>query len=248
MYSHMRFWIFSVLTAFCLSPLPVFAQEALPYQLRRILGQYTEMYGGLRDAASLSSVIVEGKIAQDGENMRFMMHRKRPNLFRYRLSLNGNSVTSGYDGRIGWVREEMNRAVEIRRLEGAALASLEAMGRFESPLFQYDQKNDYSFKLLPQQYWEGRSVHVIEVTDFRGSVSQHFLDATRGHILRLDRLDASGAVTNQTLYRDYKTVEGFPFAYEVERRTAGETVSIAKIETISVNTGVLSFYFRQPSR
>ncbi|NBB79499.1 MAG: hypothetical protein GVY36_08655 [Verrucomicrobia bacterium] len=220
----------------------------MPYQLQRILGQYTELYGGMRDAAALSSVIVEGSIEQSGKKMRFMTHRKGPNLLRYCLFRDANSVTSGYDGEVGWIRRETNGAVEIERLEGADLDRIKEMARFESPLFRHNEKSDYVFKLLPQRYWKGRSVNVIEVTGSEGMVSHYFLDAQKAHILRLDKFDASGGLRGQTLYRDYREVEGFPFAYEVEQRSADETLSVAKVDSISVNRGVLSFYFKEPSR
>ena len=242
--------ILSALIAVSLSPISVLAQEVLPYQLRSILGQYTEVYGGVRDGNSLSSLRVEGSIAQDGRSMRFTMLRKRPNLFRYRLFLNpnGGSVTSGYDGRIGWIRKETDQVVETERLSGAALEALKAQGRFESPLFRYEQKDDHQFKLLSQHKWQGQSVRVVEVIDPRGAVSHYFLDTRTAHVLRIDRYDNSGEIASQTLYRDYREVKGFPFAHEVEQRAAGETVSIAKVESISVNPGVLSFYFEEPSR
>lgn len=224
------------------------AQSELPYELQRVLGQHTEMYGGGGGRnALLSSVSVEGSITQGGETMAFQMHRKRPDSFRYRLSLNGNSVTSGFDGRTGWVRSDTAGEVTIERVSGSVLRGIEEQGRFESPLFNHQLKPEYQYKLLPGRAVDGRSVHVVEVSGRGSEVFQYFLDTNSAYIVRIDRLDAAGEVVSQTLFRDYRMVEGFPFAYEVESRSGGETFSVAKIDSISVNPGLLSFVFRVPT-
>ena len=249
--SQMQWWNDRFLSLWgCLLLVPILggAQDSQSYQLQRILGQYTELFGGMRDTVGLSAVIIEGSIELDGRAMQFVMHRKRPNMLRYRLFLNQSSITSGFDGRIGWIRKEAQGVVKIERASGAVLASLKQQGRFESPLFEHERKDDYRLRLLSQQYWEGRSVQVIEVTDPWNEVWLYFLDARTVHLLRVDRLDASRAVVSQTLYRDYREVEGFPFAHEVEERVRGNTVSVATIKTITVNPGLLSFYFREPKR
>jgi hypothetical protein len=67
------------------------------------------------------------------------------------------------------------------------------------------------------------------------------------HVVRVDQLDAEGELSIQTLYRDYQEVEGFPFAFEIETRVGGETRSLAKVNKIDVNPGLLSFYFAMPN-
>jgi hypothetical protein len=62
----------------------------------------------------------------------------------------------------------------------------------------------------------------------------------------VDHLGADGELSIQTLYRDYREVEGFPFAFEIDTRVDGETRSLAKVKNIDVNPGILSFYFTKP--
>lgn len=239
----------SLLLVFFLTPFAAVAQiERGEGALQRILAQYTESYGGQRDVTALNSVSIEGRLDQDGKMQRFTMQRKRPDLIRYRLLSDGHSVTAGFDGEIGWLRAQTSGAVSTKRLSGAALASLRAQGRFESPLFQHERKNEYKFKLLPPQYLEDRSAEVIEVIDPEGLVSHYFLDSRTTYLLRIDRFDAEASLVGQTLYRDYRVVDGFPLAHEVEERVGGKTLSVASVESISVNPGLLSFLFKEPSR
>lgn len=235
-----------VYATLCLVGLSAPALGAVPYQLQRILAQHTQLYGGAHDAAALSSLIVEGWVEQTGVQFDFQMHRKRPDLFRYRITRNGHTVTSGFDGKTGWIRKETTSGSTVESVQGAALAGLKREGRFDSPLFQYQTGQEASLRLLPQTQWEGRNVHVIEVIEDQGRASHYFVDVETFYILRIDRLEASGALHKQTIYRDYREVGGFPFAHEVELRNAHERLSLARVESISVNPGLLSFYFRKP--
>ncbi len=216
--------------------------------LQRILAQYTETYGGLRDATVLNSVSIEGRLVQDGKEHRFIMQRKRPNLLRYRLFSDAHSVTAGYDGEMGWLRTQTGESVSIERLSGVALVRLRAQAHFESPLFQHQRKNEYTFKLRASRYLGDRSAEVIEVIDPDGLVSHYFLDSRTTYLLRIDRFDATASLVGQTLYSDYRLMEGYPFAHQVEERAGEKTLSVATVESISVNSGLLSFLFKEPVR
>ncbi|TVP77242.1 MAG: hypothetical protein EA353_10800 [Puniceicoccaceae bacterium] len=167
---------------------------------------------------------------------------------RYRLSQAGNSVTTGYNGRQGWIRSESLATPTIKQITGSALRDLQEQARFESPLIRHREKRENQIVFLEQQTRPAGLVYVIEVTRPDGHVSHHYIDAQTMQLLQLDRLDAAGTVLSETFYRDYREVGGFPFAHEVEHRIGGETVSLATVESITVNPGLLSFFFEVPTR
>jgi hypothetical protein len=241
---------FSLISAWivCLFPLAGGYGQSDAYVLHRILQRYTESYGGFRDADALASLSVEGTIEQDGRTYAFLMHKKRPGLIRYRLADGMNSVVAGYNGSSCWLRTQTDGEVTIQDLDGDAATALRAQARFESPLFRHLEKSENEVSLVERTTKGGESVYVIEVREPGGRTGRYHLEARTAHLLRHDELDASGETTFQTLYRDYKEVEGFPFAHEVENRVADQTVSLAKVNTVEVNPGLLSFYFEKPRR
>ena len=87
---------------------------------------------------------------------------------------------------------------------------------------------------------------MLEVIEYDSEASRYYLDLETAHIVRVDHLDADGELSIQTLYRDYREVEGFPFAFEIETRVNGETKSLAKVNSIDVNPGIFSVYFAKP--
>lgn len=233
----------------CLCMLPIFGYaQNDAFGLQRILQRYTEAYGGFRDANALSSVSVEGSIMQGGETYSFMMRKKRPYSLHYRLSNDYNSVITGYNGESGWIRTQSKGKVSIRALDDKATRALREQARFDSPLFRHLEKGEHEIKLLERSIFEERNVFIIEVREFGSELNHYYVDAATAHVVRHDQLDAAGEIRFQTFYRDYREVEGYPFAYEIETRVAGETTSLATVNTIRVNPGLLSFYFEKPQR
>jgi outer membrane lipoprotein-sorting protein len=216
------------------------------YSLLRILQRYTQAYGGVRDADALSSLSVEGTIVQDGQTFDFVMRKKRPDSMRYRLKSNQNSVLTGYNGQQAWMRVETNGEVSIQVLEGEAKRALQKQAQFDSPLFRHLETGENKLRLLEQTTLNGRGVYIIEVIDADQLVSHYYLDTATARLVCLNQMDADGELSIQTLYRDYREIEGYPFAYEIETIVRGETVSLAKVTMIDVNPGLLSFYFKPP--
>lgn len=240
---------FSLIIAWIVCLFPVFGYaQSDAYALHRILQRYTESYGGFRDANALSSLSVEGTIEQNGQTYEFLMRKKRPDSIRYRLTNGMNSVVAGYNGSSGWLRTEAEGKVSIQDLDREAVAALREQAKFESPLFRHLEKSENEVTLVERTTEGDESVYVIEVRELGSRISRYYLEAKTAHLLRYDELDAAGEITFQTLYRDYKEVEGFPFAHEIENRVAGQTVSLAKVNTVEINPGLLSFYFEKPRR
>ncbi len=228
-------------------PIYGFAQTDA-FTLESILIRFTRAYGGFRDADALSSLSVEGTILQNGQTFEFRMHKKRPHYMRYRLSSESNSIVTGYDGSQGWIQTKINGKVSIDLFDHEAKHSLREQTRFESPLFRHFDKRDNEIELIERITLGERSVLVLEVIEYDSEASRYYLDLETAHIVRVDHFDEEGDLSIQTLYRDYREVEGFPFAFEIETRVSGESRSLAKVNSINVNPGILNFYFAKPKK
>ena len=228
-----------------LLPIHGFAQEDA-FTLEGVLQRFTHAYGGFRDADALSSLSVKGTILQNGQTFDFLMRKKRPHSMRYSLSNESYSIITGYDGSQGWIRTKNNQQVSIDLLDQEARRKIRDQSRFDSPLFYHLQKRENQIELIERISLDERSVLVIELIEHDSEARRYYLDHETAHIVRVDHLDADGKLSIQTLYRDYREVEGFPFAFEIETRVNGETKSLAKVNSIDVNPGILSFYFAKP--
>ncbi|MGJ8639667.1 MAG: hypothetical protein ACSHYA_09765 [Opitutaceae bacterium] len=218
------------------------------FVMQRALQGYTEAYGGGRDVDALSSISVEGTQEQDGKVYDFLLRKKRPNMIRYRLSHGENSVISAYDGRSAWMQTEQAGEIAVRKLTRVELSALKVEAAFETPLFKHLEDRSHRVEMSGREIVDGRETYVF-VTQAQGGLRcRYFLDARRPHILKKERLGPKDVVELTVLYRDYKEVDGYPFAFEVETQVDGQVVSLVKVSSISANPGLLSFYFRMPNK
>lgn len=218
------------------------------FTMHELLQRYTESYGGLRDANRLSSISIEGVQIQGGVEYNFSLHKKRPGSLRYQLEGEHASLTSVYNGEKGWLRVKQGGEVSIRELTGDQLEMLKKEARFESPLYRHLEKPATRIQLEGREMIGEVGTYILRVDEPDDLASLYYLEPRSSHVLRIDRLNEDGEVVFQTLYSSYKEVAGYPFAHEVENRIKGERVSLTKVESVSVNPGLLSFYFEKPVR
>ena len=217
------------------------------FAMQRALQRYTEAYGGGRDADALSSISIEGTQEQGGQVFDFLLRKKRPNSIRYRLTHGEKSVVTAYDGIAGWTQSEENGEVTTRKLTREERIALKQEAIFEGPLFRHLERRSNEVEMTGRAQVEGRDVYIFKTRELSGRRSLYYLDARKPHVLKVERLGADDTVEMTILYRDYKDVEGYPFAFEVETRVGEEVVSLVKIDSIIPNAGLLSFYFRMPN-
>ncbi len=224
----------------------VLSAQSDAFAMQRALQRYTEAYGGERDADALSSISIEGFQIQGGETYSFLMRKKRPDMIRYRLSLGDSSVVAAYNGKIAWMQTNVAGTETTRALTKEEMSALKAEATFESPLFRHLEKRSNTIEMIGRAHVERGEAFVFEVEDSIGVRSRYYLDMRAPHILKRERLGEDDAVTMTTYYRDYREVDGFPFAFEIENRDGDEVLSLVKVDSITVNPGLLSFYFEMP--
>jgi hypothetical protein len=238
---------FLILTCVLLSfGAELFAAQSDALAVQRILERYTQTLGGQRAVEALSSLSVEGTQIQDGKQYGFLMRKKRPGAIRYRLNAGETSIVCGYDGRIGWQRSDVAGKVTIEDLSGDQLSALRDEADFDSPLFRHLEKSWNAITLVGNARVGDHGVYVLEIKKFGLVAAHYYLDSRSSLLLKRDQLNPDGTVRLETLYRDYREVDGYQFAFEVENRVGDEQVSLIQIKTIEVNPGLLSFYFKKP--
>ncbi len=238
--------LFILCCVFISSSFEAFAGSGDALAVQRILERYTESLGGSRAVEALSSLSIEGSQLQGGKSYDFLMRKKRPGSIRYRLSTGETSIVCGYNGRQGWQRTKVSGEVTIEDLASNQLAALRAESDFDSPLFRHLEKSWNVITLIGNEQIGDDHVNVLEVKKFGKPFARYYLNSRSGLVLKRVQIHPDGTLGLETLYRDYRNVDGYQFAFEVDNRVGDEQVSLVQIETIEVNPGLLSFYFEKP--
>ena len=217
-------------------------------RLWRILDGFNKLYGGGRDAQTMSAIVVEGKQAQGGQIFDFSLRKKRPNSIRYRMSSGDNVILTGYNGSVGWLQVFGEDGVTLEDMEGDSLAMLQDEADFDGPLLRYIRYQEGTVTLAESVALDGEVANVLNVEASSGRNARYYLSMHSSHILKRELLKDDGSVLLETLYRDYRDVSGFPFAHVVENYADGELLSRTEVEQVRVNPGLLSFYFEKPQQ
>ena len=223
----------------------VFAQSD-SFAMQRALQRYTDAYGGSHDINGLFSVSVEGTQEQRGEVYDFLIRKMHPDLIRYRLTDGETSVVTAYNGITGWLQTDRGGAVATRELTADELSDLKTEALFEAPLFRHLENRDNSVELEGRDNVHGRETLIFKTREVSGRESRYFLDAHKPHILKTERLAVDGTIAMTILCRDYRNVDGYPFAFQVETRVGNKLASLVKIDSIAANPWLPSFFFKMP--
>ncbi|MEM1223318.1 MAG: hypothetical protein AAGH40_11185, partial [Verrucomicrobiota bacterium] len=193
--------------------------------LIRLLEKHSDLYARAQDAHRLSSISIDGIQTQGEETFDFLIWKKRPNQFRYRLSGANGDVVCGYDGKNGWQRTLIKGVVELTDLEGEELATIREESLFDGPLTDFRDKPYNKYRLVENPDFRGVQSNTIEVLESNGRRTQYTLGMGSGYILKRSRLNENGEVSLETYYSDYRMIDGFPFAYVIENRIDGELIN-----------------------
>lgn len=217
--------------------------------LRRVLQRHADTYGSFREAAALNSIAISGSHVQGGQSFRFQLRRKRPDLLRYSLRNDATQIEAGYDGLDGWLRVSGEGAPErVEAVSGEALEALKREADFLGPLFRLRGTPTLKAELVGSRRVMDTHSYVVRLSARDGRVFLYYMDRQTSYIVQIEELDADGNVRLQTRYRDYRVVGGFPFAFDVENRVGGQTLSRTQLNEIELNPGLLSFLFRAPAK
>ena len=216
--------------------------------LPEVLDHYAEAHGAESGSGDLVSVSLDGTLVQGGREYDLRVRRKRPHSIRYRLSRGAVSVVCGFDGEQAWMRRQKGGDVTIRDLSDDALPLLRGEAAFAGPLVEQADNPELEARLEAVRPPEEGGVYVIDVFADGKRRYRYHLD-TGTYRVRLRRVfDEAGELRLETRYRDYRLVDGFPFAFEIENRDETGVLSTVRVSELEVNTGLLSFYFEKPSR
>lgn len=232
----------------CLACLAAAQDSGDGLALQRLLERYTKSYGGVRDGNQLASISVDGVQIQNGVTYDFHLRKKRPAMMHYQLQRGATTLTTVYNGRQAWLQLQQGSEGSVEELTGPALETVKNEARFDSPLYRHQEQPEYKIALAGREQIGGLQSFVLRVEEPGELSSRYYLHPNSSLVLRIDRFNADGELTLQTLYRDYNEVDGYPFAHEIENRIDGETVSVTRVHSVQVNPGLLSFYFEQPGK
>jgi hypothetical protein len=206
--------------------------------------------GGLEKVKAVHAQRITGVIYFNPELYGpFLAEFKRPGKMHNEVTIQNKTVVRTFNGKDGgWV---INPFVGKNTPEPMSADDMkDAMNEsdFDGPLVDAKEKGNV-IELTGTEQVEGRDAYVLKVTHKDGQVSSYFFDAKTYLLAKWSGADTINGqvVTRETLYHDYREVNGLKFAFELVSTSAGADDSQKiVVDKLEVDPQIDDSHFEKP--
>ena len=208
-----------------------------------------EARGGLEKLRAIKTMRMTGIVHADGMTIPLVIQIKRPGLLRADATVQGMSMSRGYDGEIAWEMNAFGGSKEPEKLAGYDARETIEMADIDGPLVDYKTKGS-TIELIGKEELEATPVYKLKVTLKDGHEKYVYLDAQNHLELKeTEKRKEEGATSDvATVFSDYKAVGGVMIAHSSETRINGKIEDQSTIEKIEVNVPVDDSIFKMPRK
>ncbi len=235
---------------FALALLCAVSMSAADLTVDQILAKNAEAKGGIDKLRALQSVRFAGKMALGGGmEAPITLTKKRPEMMRMDLTVQGMTGTQAYDGKGGWMLMPFMGKKEAEPMSGDMLKEVKDMADFDGPFVDPDKKG-YKIELLGKADVEGTPAHKLKLTR-DGQETVIYLDADTFLEIKAEakRKVQGQEVEGETTYGNYQEFGGLLFPMSIEMKAkgmpAGQTITIEKVE---LNPTLADDTFKMPAK
>jgi hypothetical protein len=242
---------------FCLAVIAMLGAGSLAAPLRGepegrtlddVLAAYYAARGGLARLKALAGWKMTGKIDLPGEGreMALALWQKAPGSLRVEWIFQGQKIVQVCDGRTAW--EIVPFVAETARAMPAdQLGPFRDQAEFADPLVFYREQG-HRLELLGEETLDGKPVLRLRLSRSDGRVTEYFLAAAEGVVLKVARPQAAaeGGELLEVLYGDHRPVDGLLMPFAIENRRGGKPLARMTFAAIEIDPVIDDAFFAMP--
>lgn len=214
--------------------------------LENVLEKYYTA-GNFEKLRQVNSIIMTGSIVQQ-DLMPIKIIRVRPDKYMMEFDLADMTAYQAYDGQTGWMTAPWTGNAAAQIMPPERLKDLKNRAEMDGPLVNWKEKGHF-LELIGKDTLEDMLVYKIKIIRNDGGIEYNFIDNT-GFMLRKRtsfRMAGGKEVTVENYFRDYRKVDGIPFAFTLETNNGGRVNEI-QYETIELNKPIDLEIFSMPDK
>lgn len=226
---------------------PGFAQS--PMSVDEIVDQFVENSGGEANWEAVKNMKVLGKSINQGVEYPVTLYRKRPNLERLEVRLQGDmKIVEAFDGEVAWGINPFAGQTEASKM-GEEASREAATNYFEPELINYKEKgHEVTYEGIEEV--DGTDLHKIKVVTKDGNTVHYLMDMDYFVPIVERRTVNTGAMKGMQVemyWSDYKELEGHGVVmpHAMEQKVNGQTQIqfVADKYEVNVDLGEEDFAF-----
>ncbi len=234
-----------------LAAAPALVAQAPALTADQVIAKHLEAEGGVARMKAVKSRRLSGHLVGAPMEILLVAENRRPASFRVDVMLQGQTQSTGFDGKSGWRVNPFagyggSKAAEPMTADEVKDAEVQA--DMDGPLVDYAAKG-HKVEYLGTESVEGAPAHKLRVTLKNGNTTTMFFDADS--FLKVKetskRVMRGQEVEIESVFGDYKEVGGLLFPHSVEQGAVGapqrQKIQMDKVE---LDVAIADDRFRTP--
>lgn len=219
----------------------------LSLTVKQILEKQIEARGGRKVLEKIKDVTISGsmEMIQFGMSASITIYQKEPDKIRADIEVMGMMITQAYDGKTAWMVNPQTGATEEMTEQQAEDFKRQALG-FTASLNPERFGITWSYK--GKEKIEDKDYLVLEQTFSDGFKATHYVDPDTYLTYKTKATTLSQMtgveVESESIFKDYKKVDGVLIAYSQTTFQDGEEFSTMTFTEVSFNTGLEDSFFK----
>ena len=223
----------------------LFSSNAQDLKLDEIISKYYKA-SEMEKLQNVNTVIMTGlRVQQDIMPLKII--RKRPNLFLMEFDVADLTAYQAFDGEVAWSTAPWTGNAAPQHLPESRTRDLMYQADFDGLLYNWKEKGHH-LELERIDTVETELAFKIKLIRADSAI-QYYLIGTKDFLLKKQvsyRTFRGEEITIENYFRDYRYVDGIPFAFVIETQYPGRSVSM-EFDEIKLNEPVEDEFFGMPS-
>ena len=225
------------------------APVAMGQTVDEVIAKNIEAHGGMEKIKSVKTMRMTGKVMMgQGMEAPITLSYKRPRMTRLEFTFQGMTGIQAYDGKNGWMVMPFMGKKDPEAMPEDQSKVMEEQADMDGPLVDWKEKGN-KVELLGKEQVEGADVFKIKVTKKDTTVTTFFIDAESFLEIKTEgkRKVRGTEFEGETLYGDYKEVDGMMFAHSMDAGPKGSPQRQKMVfEKVELNIPVADSLFALP--
>ena len=179
--------------------------------------------GGAAKIKAVRSQRISGTIDFGGASGPFLVELERPGKMHIEVTIQGQTLIRSYDGKsTGWIINPFAPNKGVEPMSAEDISNIADESDFDGPLVDYHAKGN-RIELAGKEDIEGKPAYRLKLTSKKGETRSYLFDAATFHLVRWEGTRKVGdkEVPWESLFRDYREVNGLLFAFEIDSDAPG---------------------------
>jgi outer membrane lipoprotein-sorting protein len=227
----------------------VFCAVASAQSLDDIVSKHVAAMGGLDKIKAVKTIRQTGKATVGpGIVAPVTLSMARPNAFRMELSIQGKTLIQATDGSTAWMMNPFAGATAPEKMSADDAKELNEMADIDGALVDWKAKG-HTVEFIGKEDFEGTEVLKLKVVLKSGETKYTYLDASTFLVLKeTGKRKREGAELDvETVFGDYKTVEGLTMPFSIEAKAGGQPQFQMTMDKIELNPTLDPAVFTMPA-